>query len=138
MASHRIRVLVVDDSAVIRTMVADLCWPIEIKGAPTVREADGLAMSSRNQYLDGEERLRAPALYRILRETADKIRAQNQPHRDIEAEAMKFLEQSGFRPDYVSIRHAKTLQPVADGETRCVVLAAARLGKARLIDNVIV
>jgi pantoate--beta-alanine ligase len=121
--------------AVIRAMVTDLCWPIEIEGVPTVREADGLAMSSRNQYLDEEQRSRAPVLYQTLCSVADQVRAQRRRYRELEAEAMKSLEQAGFSPDYVSIRHAETLQPVAEGERRCVILAAARLGKARLIDN---
>jgi len=122
--------------AVIRRMVRDLCWPIEIDGVPTVREADGLAMSSRNRYLSADERQLAPVLYQTLCEVAEQVRAQQQPCRALERQAMQKLEQAGFSPEYVSIRHAETLQPVETGEMPVRVLAAARLGKARLIDNV--
>jgi len=122
--------------AVIRRMVQDLCWPIEIDGVPTVREADGLALSSRNRYLSVEERKLAPVLYQTLCEVAAQARAQQQSCGALERRAMKKLEEAGFSPDYVSIRHAETLQPVETGEMPAQVLAAARLGKARLIDNV--
>jgi pantoate--beta-alanine ligase len=122
--------------AVIRRMVGDLCWDIEIEGVPTVREADGLAMSSRNQYLTETERKRAPALYRTLCQVAERLRAQDSSYRDLEMAAMADLEKAGFSPEYVNIRHAETLLPAEIGETRCVVLAAARLGDTRLIDNV--
>ncbi|GMQ89634.1 MAG: pantoate--beta-alanine ligase [Gammaproteobacteria bacterium] len=122
--------------AVIRRMVRDLCWPIEIDGVPTVREADGLAMSSRNRYLSADERQLAPVLYQTLCEVAEQARARQQPCRALERQAMKKLEQAGFSPEYVSIRHAETLQPVETGDMPARVLAAARLGKARLIDNV--
>ncbi|GMQ83778.1 MAG: pantoate--beta-alanine ligase [Gammaproteobacteria bacterium] len=122
--------------AVIRRMVRDLCWPIEIDGVPTVREADGLAMSSRNRYLSVDERKLAPVLYRTLCEVAGQARARQQSCRVLERQAMKKLEQAGFSPEYVSIRHAETLRPVETGEMPARVLAAARLGKARLIDNV--
>jgi len=121
---------------VIRRMVRDLCWPIEIDGVPTVREADGLAMSSRNRYLSADERKLAPVLYQTLCELVGQVRAQQQPCRVLERQAMKKLEQAGFSPEYVSIRHAETLRPVETGEMPARVLAAARLGKARLIDNV--
>jgi len=121
--------------AVIRRMVRDLCWPIEIDGVPTVREADGLAMSSRNRYLSTEERKLAPVLYQTLCEVVEQVRARQQPCRALELQAMEKLEKAGFSPEYVSIRHAETLQPVETGEMPARVLAAARLGKARLIDN---
>ncbi|NHZ69720.1 MAG: pantoate--beta-alanine ligase, partial [Thermotogales bacterium] len=116
--------------AVIRRMVRDLCWPIEIDGVPTVREADGLAMSSRNRYLTADERRLAPVLYQTLCEVAEQVRAQQQPFRTLERQAMKKLEQAGFSPEYVSIRHAESLQPLETGEMPARVLAAARLGKA--------
>ncbi len=122
--------------AVIRRMVQDLYLPVEIEGVATVREADGLAMSSRNQYLTDEQRRQAPLLYATLREIAEQVRLQARPYPELEAQGLRQLEQAGFIPDYFSIRHADTLQVVAPGERQCVVLAAARLGKARLIDNV--
>ena len=122
--------------AVIRRMVQDLCWPIDIDGVPTVREADGLAMSSRNRYLSAEERKLAPVLYQTLCEVAEQARAQQQSCRVLERQAMKKLEAAGFSPGYVDIRHAETLRLVETGELPARVLAAARLGKARLIDNV--
>ena len=121
--------------AVVRQMVRDLCMPVVIEGAPTVREADGLAMSSRNQYLDENERRVAPRLYRTLCETADALRAGDTDYAALEARAAAALAAAGFRPDYVSIRHADSLQAPAPGAP-LVVLAAAWLGRARLIDNV--
>jgi pantoate--beta-alanine ligase len=122
--------------AVIRRMVKDLCWPIAIEAVPTVREADGLAMSSRNRYLSAEQRKRAPLLYQILCQAAEGVRGQQRACAELEAQATQRLEQAGFTPDYVSIRDAVTLQPIEPGDSRAVVLAAARLGRARLIDNV--
>lgn len=120
---------------VIRAMVDDLCWPIEITSVPTVREADGLAMSSRNRYLTPAEREQAPNLYRVIAETVEQIRGGSSSYQQLEQQAVEELSRNGFRPDYVSIRHTNSLQPVADGERDVVVLAAAWLGKARLIDN---
>ena len=121
--------------AVIRRMVDDLGWPIDIRGVATVREADGLAMSSRNQYLGEEERRIAPLLYQTLRWLVSEVKAQKTDYRALERAAMARLAEAGFTPDYVEIRHADSLQPVSMGELNCVVLAAARLGAARLIDN---
>ena len=120
---------------VIRRMVRDLCWPIRVEGVPTVREADGLAMSSRNQYLGTAERRLAPQLYRTLCEVAEQVRAGQIPYRELESGAMQRLADAGFRPEYVAIRHAETLQPVERGELNARVLGAAQLGAARLIDN---
>jgi len=122
--------------AVIRRMVKDLCWSIDIEAVPTVRDADGLAMSSRNQYLSAEQRKRAPVLYQTLCQVAEGVRGQQQACAELEVKAIQRLEQAGFTPDYVSIRDAATLQPIEAGYTGAVVLAAARLGCARLIDNV--
>ncbi len=122
--------------AVIRKMVRDLCLPIEIEAVPTVREADGLAMSSRNRYLGPEQRRQAPQLYRTLCEVAGRLRSGERDFAALEARARRLLEEAGFRPDYVSIRAADTLQPPGGGDAALVVLAAAWLGKARLIDNV--
>jgi pantoate--beta-alanine ligase len=93
-------------------------------------------MSSRNQYLSAEQRKRAAVLYQTLRQAAEGVRGQRQPCAELEAQAIERLEQAGFAPDYVSIRDAVTLRPMEPGNTRAVVLAAARLGRARLIDNV--
>ncbi len=124
--------------AVVRALVAQLQLPIAIIGVATVREADGLAMSSRNQYLSAEERQRAPQLYQVLCRTADRLRGGGDPQA-LEEEAKQALAAAGFMPDYVSIRRAGDLRPLEAGETeQAVVLAAARLGHTRLIDNVIV
>jgi pantoate--beta-alanine ligase len=122
--------------AVIRAMVRQLALPIEIVSVPTVREADGLALSSRNQYLTAQEREIAPLLQRTLREVADSVRAGQAACHDLEAAAVERLRAGGFSPDYVCIRDADTLQPLATGAAHGVVLAAASLGRARLIDNV--
>ncbi|HHH44479.1 MAG TPA: pantoate--beta-alanine ligase [Gammaproteobacteria bacterium] len=122
--------------AVIRRMVRDLCWPIGIDGVPTVREADGLAMSSRNRYLDAAERARAPLLYQTLCKVAAAVREGQRDYRELEREAMEKLAAAGFQPEYVAIRHAQTLQALETGQRPARVLAAARLGRARLIDNV--
>jgi pantoate--beta-alanine ligase len=122
--------------AVVRAMVAELALGIEIVGVATVREPDGLAMSSRNQYLSAEQREQAPLLYRTLCDVAAAVRKGGISYATLEHAAVRKLEAGGFEPDYVRIRHADTLLPVSDGERCCVVLAAARLGPARLIDNV--
>ncbi len=121
---------------VIRQMVKDLSWPIEVAGVPTVREPDGLAMSSRNGYLTPRERSKAPELYRILCDVAGKIQAGESGYPALESKAMESLSQAGFRPDYVSIRCATTLAQPEPGEPDLVILAAAWMGTARLIDNV--
>jgi pantoate--beta-alanine ligase len=121
---------------VIRRMTADLCLPIEIVGHPTVRELDGLAMSSRNQYLTKTERAQAPLLQRVLREAAFALRDGSRDFGALQKQAVDKLVTGGFKPDYVEIRRAETLAPPAPDDTRFVVLGAAWLGKARLIDNV--
>mgnify|MGYP000331992486 CR=1 FL=1 len=121
---------------VVSQMVRDLDLPLEIVGCPTVREADGLAMSSRNQYLTAEERQRAPVLYRTLCEVAARLRNGESCFTELESGAAQTLRNSGFEPDYIAIRNALTLEVPASAGTPQVVLAAAHLGKARLIDNV--
>ncbi len=121
---------------VIRRMTADLCMPVEIVGHPTVREPDGLAMSSRNQYLTKSERGQAPLLNYVLRETVLALRAGERDFAALQQQAMQRLDQGGFRADYVEIRQAESLMAPGAGDTRFVVLGAAQLGKARLIDNV--
>ena len=120
---------------VIRRMVADLCMPVEIIAAPTVREADGFAKSSRNQYLNQAERALAPAIYATLQAAAQRIRAADTEYASIERAGFRALEAAGFRVDYFSVRQAVDLgTPAASGDL--VVLTAVRLGKARLIDNI--
>lgn len=120
---------------VIRRMTEDLDLPVEIVGVPTVREKDGLAMSSRNAYLRPEERKIAPNLHRILREVADKVRAGEGNLAGLKSIARAELTELGFRPDYLEIRRAADLAPPKPEDRRLVVLAAAHLGRARLIDN---
>jgi pantoate--beta-alanine ligase len=120
---------------IIRRMVADMCYPIEIVAAPTVREADGLAMSSRNQYLTAAERRSAPRLYVALHGAARRLAAGEREFAAIERAGILELEAAGMQPEYFAIRAARSLgAPQAPAE-ELVVLAAARLGKARLIDN---
>ncbi|MCL4316596.1 MAG: pantoate--beta-alanine ligase, partial [Gammaproteobacteria bacterium] len=121
---------------VIRRMVSDLALPIEIIGLPTVREADGLAMSSRNQYLSPAERARAPLLYQTLSRAKNRIESGTRDYPSLENDALLSLQQAGFRPDYFSVRRAHDLSPAAPSDTDLVILAAAWLGRARLIDNV--
>ncbi len=122
---------------VIRRMVADLNLPIDVVGAPIVREPDGLAMSSRNAYLSAEERAVAPALWSALRHTAGAIRA-GCARADAESDAARMLAAAGFRPDYVCVRRAIDLEPVGPDDRDLIILAAAHLGRARLIDNLAV
>lgn len=123
---------------VIRRMVEDLALPVDIVGAPTVREGDGLAQSSRNVYLSSADRLVAPALFEVMSEAAKKLRDGNRAFEIIERAAMETLAEAGFRPDYFAVRRADLLtQPEPDSELRELrILAAAWLGKARLIDNI--
>jgi pantoate--beta-alanine ligase len=120
---------------VIRRMVADLCLRVAVVGAPTVRESDGLAMSSRNQYLDAEQRRLAPAIYRQLQQAVAALESGNRDFAGIEGAGRAALDGLGFRTDYFSVRDARTLAPARADTTHFVVLTASRLGKARLIDN---
>ena len=120
---------------VIRLMTADLGMDIEIVGVDTVREADGLAMSSRNHYLDESQRQQATELYRILTVTRECLLEKGVYHSSCEQAALLQLAQAGFRPDYISVRRQSDLElPQAD-DTALVILAAGWLGKTRLIDN---
>jgi pantoate--beta-alanine ligase len=121
---------------VIRRMVADLCLRVEIVGAPTVREKDGLAMSSRNQYLSPEERQLAPTIYRQIGQAVAALKAGERDFGKVEAAGRAALDGLGFRTDYFAIRDARTLAPARPDTLQFVVLVASRLGKARLIDNV--
>ena len=121
---------------VIRRMVSELCMPVSIIAAATVRDSDGLAMSSRNQYLTAAERQRAPALYQALVAAARRLAAGERDYADIEREGLRALEREGFRPDYFAVKRAEDLGPPAADSAHLVVLTAAHLGRARLIDNV--
>ncbi len=125
--------------AVIRQMVRDLDLPLEIVGCETVREADGLAMSSRNRYLSADERARAVTIHRVIRAVADAAAKGGDIAAAI-ARARADLASAGFRQiDYVDVRDAENLKPLESGSTRPKrVLAAAWLGQTRLIDNVAV
>ncbi len=120
---------------VIRRMVADLCMPVEVVGAPTVREPDGLAMSSRNQYLTPAERQTAPRIYQTLLAAASRLLAGDMDFASVERAGVQTLEGAGLRPDYFAVRRAKDLSVPSGDTNHLVVLTAVRLGKARLIDN---
>jgi pantoate--beta-alanine ligase len=121
---------------VIRRMVDDLCMPVQIVAAPTVRDADGLAMSSRNQYLTPSERALAPQIYATLQAAAHRLRAGDAEFASIERAGFVALESAGLRPEYFAVRQASDLSSPAPDARELVVLAAVRLSKARLIDNV--
>ncbi len=123
---------------VVEGMARDLDLPVRILGAPTVREKDGLAMSSRNAYLTPAERAAAPTLHRVLKQCAGAIKA-GKPVASTLLTGRAAIERAGFAVDYLEARHSETLQPVAalkDGPIR--LLVAAKIGKTRLIDNVAV
>lgn len=122
--------------AVIRRMVEDLCIPVEIVAAPIARANDGLALSSRNGYLTAAERPRAVALYQTLCRARDAIAAGRRDYATLEQESQQTLAAAGMRPDYFSVRQAKTLEPAGNTDTALVLLGAVYLGKTRLIDNV--
>jgi len=123
--------------AVIRKMVDDLCMPIEIVTVPTARAEDGLALSSRNGYLSDQERQLATGLYQTLNEIADALNAGDAPKAAIAA-ATERLNSRGFQTDYLEIRSATDLNEQVSGLSEVVILGAAFLGKARLIDNLVV
>jgi pantoate--beta-alanine ligase len=120
----------------IKRMVRDLCMPIEVHGVETVREKDGLAMSSRNGYLDAAERAGAARLYQVLGEVRAGLEAGGRDFAALEQQALERLLEAGFKPDYVSIREQDSLCVPGAGSGRLVVLAAATLGTTRLIDNI--
>ncbi|HOB03447.1 MAG TPA: pantoate--beta-alanine ligase [Casimicrobium huifangae] len=120
---------------VLQTMARQLALPVEIILAETVRAEDGLALSSRNQYLSAAERAEAPRLYRVLQEVRDAVRTGTHSWATIEAEAMTELERHGWRPDYITVRRRADLLPPKDEDRELVILGAARLGTPRLLDN---
>ena len=124
--------------AVVRRMVADLAFPNQIVACPTVREPDGLAVSSRNAYLSPDERRRATALHRALRAGQAVFEAGERDPAAVEAAARDLLEGApGVAPDYVALVDPVTFEPVKQAEPGQVLATAARVGRARLIDNVI-
>ena len=121
--------------AVIRALVRDLNMPIQIIGEPTVRAADGLALSSRNSYLSEEQRAIAPELYRVICQIGDAIGKGEQDFIALLDNGKRQLEAAGLRPEYLEIREATSLHPATAEHSDLVVLAAVFLGKTRLIDN---
>src|SRR5512138_2358039 len=121
---------------IIRRAAEDLCMPVEIVGLPTTREPDGLAMSSRNRYLTPEQRAVAPQIFAALERAREAIEGGRRDFEAIEAEGMSELQAAGFRPDYFVVRDAETLGSPTPDSKNLVVLTAARIGRARLIDNV--
>ena len=122
--------------AIIRQMVTDLSMPIEIIGVPTCRADDGLALSSRNGYLNAEQRAIAPALYQSLQWLKAQLAAGEADLRALEQQTKQRLQEAGFRPDYLNISNQLTLEPAKLASEPLVVLAAAYLGTTRLIDNI--
>ncbi|EPJ78209.1 MAG: pantoate--beta-alanine ligase [Pseudomonas sp.] len=121
--------------AVIRALVRDLNMPIQIIGEPTVRAADGLALSSRNGYLSEEQRAVAPELYRVICQIGDAISKGEQDFNALLDQGKQQLEAAGLRIDYLEVREATSLRPATAENRDLVILAAVFLGKTRLIDN---
>jgi pantoate--beta-alanine ligase len=121
---------------IIEKMVEDLCMPIDIIGIETARDVDGLALSSRNGYLSKQERAIAPFIHATLQELREAVACGFDNYFDLEQHAREKLKNIGFEPDYVSVRDARTLKEVNGYTEQIVILAAAKLGKTRLIDNV--
>lgn len=124
--------------ALIRKMVADMGYDIEIIGVPIIRAKDGLALSSRNGYLTAEQRKIAPGLYSVLSSVGEKLQAGERNLEEIITLAENALNEKGFRADDIQIRDADTLYELTDTSQRAVILMAAWLGQARLIDNKVV
>ncbi|GHD17459.1 pantothenate synthetase [Halioglobus japonicus] len=122
--------------SIVRKMVRDLCMPVKVVGVPTRRDEDGLAMSSRNGYLTGVEREIAPLLHETLNNCREAIACGFDNFLQLESHARMKLLQAGFEPDYFAIRDARTLRAVTEYSEEIAILAAARLGSTRLIDNV--
>jgi pantoate--beta-alanine ligase len=123
---------------VVRRMARDLDIPVRIEGVPTVREPDGLALSSRNVYLSPEERRVAPRLYRVLNDTAAVLRERPDAAAPALAGGISALDGAGFVTDYLELRDAADLSPMITLDRPARLLAAARLGRTRLIDNIAV
>ncbi|WP_457977828.1 pantoate--beta-alanine ligase [Ectopseudomonas composti] len=124
--------------AVIRALVQDLNMPIQIIGASTQRAEDGLALSSRNGYLNAEQRAVAPVLYRGLQAIAEELRRGARDYQRLIGQAQAQQKDAGFQPDYLEIRNAVNLRPAQVDDRYLVILTAAHLGSTRLIDNLVV
>ncbi len=126
---------------IVRRMVEDLAYPIQVVGVDTVRSKEGLALSSRNGYLTAKERLDAPALQQSLQKISEQLKersavASKSALKKLEDEAKAELKKRGFKPQYITVCRQADLKPAKKGDTSLVILAAAQLGKARLIDNI--
>ena len=121
---------------VVKRLVKDINLPIKILSGPIQREVDGLAMSSRNQFLSDRERLIAPEFYKFLKNIVTQIKENNKNFYELEKESLRELQAKGFKPEYVKVRHAENLQEPNNEDRNLVLIAAAILGKVRLIDNI--
>jgi pantoate--beta-alanine ligase len=127
--------------SIIRRMVEDLAYPIQVVGVDTVRSDDGLALSSRNGYLSAKELQVASSLQQRLRAMADLLKQKpavisKSALKSLEDDAKADLKQKGFRPQYITVCRQSDLKPAKKGDQELVILAAAQLGKARLIDSI--
>ena len=120
---------------IIKKLVSDLALNVDIRGVEIVRDSNGLALSSRNNYLSNDDIVKASNIYRCLQETAGKIRDKNRDFRKIEIWAKAQLSNAGLRPDYFAICESHSLSPANENDTQLVVLTAAYVGSTRLIDN---
>lgn len=120
---------------IVRNMVRQLALPVQIVAGETARAADGLALSSRNGYLSAAERAEAPRLFRLLQQIAGELQGGRSDFASLEAQAMRELADNHWKPDYVAVRRQADLESPAPADHRLVIVAAARLGKTRLIDN---
>jgi pantoate--beta-alanine ligase len=123
--------------AVVRRMTRDLRFPIEIVGCPIIREADGLAMSSRNVYLSPEERKKGLVLYRALRAAESTFKSGETTTSAITAAAKKEFDREGVTPDYIELLDPETLEPLSEIKTSALLAVAAKIGATRLLDNVL-
>jgi len=129
--------------AIIKKMVTDLAYPVQVVGVDTVRSEEGLALSSRNGYLTAKELTLAPMFYQALQRISDNVKAvindgknlTKRTIKEVEKEAINYLKGQGFKPQYISVCRQQDLSPAKKGDTELVILAAAKLGKTRLIDN---
>lgn len=123
---------------IVKQLVHNLSFDVKVQSVETVRDADGLALSSRNAYLSEQERTQAPVLYRSLKQIADHIRQGRDDFESLRTEAETLMKANGMRPEYIEIRCADSLKPLQQRQFPLVILAAAWLGKARLIDNILI
>lgn len=121
---------------IIQKLVADLLFPVALVGIETERESDGLAISSRNNYLTAEQRQLAPALYRTLQAMSAALKAGDRNYTAIQERGYEILGKAELKPDYLAICNAATLEPAREIDTNLIILGAVFIGKARLIDNV--